>query len=137
MHRFFFVSINCCLLEPIAIYFSIEVKRVFKENIMFLLFFSKLLQIMIFFSKQIYLWGPYSIGKKPFHPMIRLFFIFLNKLVFGALFHWKKLFQIMIGLFFFFFLLLLQNKPVFGGLRRPPNSLYGWADPAQTVYNVS
>jgi hypothetical protein len=103
MHRFFFVSINCCLLEPIAIYFSIEVKRVFKENIMFLLFFSKLLQIMIFFSKQIYLWGPYSIGKKPFHPMIRLFFIFLNKLVFGALFHWKKLFQIMIGLFFFFF----------------------------------
>jgi len=48
--------------------------------------------------------------------------------VFGALFHWKKLFQIMISLFFLFFfllLLLLQNKPVFGGFKQPSNSPYG------------
>jgi hypothetical protein len=55
--------------------------------------------------KQTCLCGAYSIGKKPFQLMIRLFFLFLfsNKLVFGALFHWKKPFQIMLRFFFYFF----------------------------------
>jgi hypothetical protein len=111
---FFFVGINCCVIGYLTIYFYIEVEESPNKRSCFF-FFLKPFQIMIglFFLKQTYIWRPYSIGKKLFQLIIKLFFLFLfsNKLIFVALFHWKKPFQIIIRLFFLF-----SNKLVFGAL---------------------
>jgi hypothetical protein len=130
---FFFVGINCCVIGYLTIYFYIEVEESPNKRSCFF-FFLKPFQIMIglFFLKQTYIWRPYSIGKKLFQLIIKLFFLFLfsNKLIFVALFYWKKHFQIMIRPPFFFFLFLFEQTCLWGliplrGLRRPPNSPYG------------
>jgi hypothetical protein len=80
--RYFFVGINYCV-------FLLKLKGL-QNHVSFI--FLKSFQIMIvsfFFFKQIYLWGPYFIEKKPFQLMIKLFFFFFfsNKFIFGTLFH--------------------------------------------------
>jgi hypothetical protein len=88
MHRFFVVvSINCYLLEPLAIYFSIEVKRVFKENIMFLLFFQNYYRLWFFFSflnKSIF-GGLIPLGKNRFILWLDFFYFFKQTCLWGLI----------------------------------------------------
>jgi hypothetical protein len=101
---FFFVDINCCVLGPLTIYFSIGVKEFSKKRSCFLLFSSFFFCCFFFFfeKKILFLW-PYYTGKIIFRLWLA-FFLVSNKPVFGCLISLR-------------------------GLRQPPNLPYSWAGP--------
>jgi hypothetical protein len=89
MYSFFFVVFNFCLLlgQP---FLKKKKKKKKKKN--------------LFLGALFHLEEIVSAYDLTFSFFLFLFF-FLNKFVFGALFHWKKPFQLMIRLFLFFFVL--------------------------------